>query len=233
VRVRHTFRGDFSVVIPARDEAPNVAALFAALRATFDRLSLDGEIVLVDDGSADDTETLARREAARFGGRVRVLRHAERRGKTEAIVTGAAAATGAALVLFDADLQYDPDDIPRLLDALDDGWDVVTARKVGRYEKRRVSAAYNWLSRRLFGLRVRDLNSMKALRRDVLAAVTLRHDWHRYLVALAAARGYAITERDVAIRPRRAGRSKYTGARRVAASALDMLRVWLYLRGAA
>lgn len=223
-------RRDFSVIVPAYDEAENVAALFAALRAAFDRHALDGEVVFVDDGSADGTRAAALAEAAHFGGRVRVLGHRRNRGKTEAIVLGAEAAAGAYLVVLDADLQYAPDEIPRFLDALDAGWDLVTARKVGAYQKPHVSRAYNWLSRRLFALPVRDCNSMKAMRREVLAAVPARHDWHRYLVAIATACGHSVTELDVAIRPRHAGRSKYTGAGRVLGGALDLLAVWFYLR---
>jgi glycosyltransferase involved in cell wall biosynthesis len=223
-------REDFAVVIPAYDEAENVPALFAALRATFDRHALDGEIVLVDDGSTDDTAALARCEGARSRARVRVLRHPRNRGKTEAILTGAGATTARHLVIFDADLQYDPDDIPRLLDKLAEGWDIVAATKVGAYEKRYVSLAYNWLSRRLFVIPVRDLNSMKALRRAVLDAVPLRHDWHRFLVALAVAQGFSVAELEVALRPRRAGASKYAGTGRVVVGALDLIVVWFYLR---
>ena len=219
---------DVAVVIPAFNEAENVAALFSELRAAFARHSLDGEIVFVDDGSTDDTFGIAQREAAR--GRVQVLRHNLNRGKTEALLTGVAATSCDRIVLFDADLQHDPDDIPRLLAPLDDGWDIVTGRKVGSYQKRIVSFVYNAISRRIFRIPVRDLNSIKAFRRDVLTAVPLRHDWHRYLVALAVARGFKVTEVDVALKPRRAGRSKYAGVARVFSGCRDLAAVWWYLR---
>jgi glycosyltransferase involved in cell wall biosynthesis len=217
-----------AVIVPAFDEAENVAALFAELRAAFARHRLEGEIVFVDDGSTDGTFRIAQREAAR--GRVRVLRHNLNLGKTEALLTGAAATSCERIVLFDADLQHDPDDIPRLLAPLDDGWDIVTGRKVGVYQKRFVSLVYNAVCRRIFRVPVRDLNSIKAFRREVLVSVPLRHDWHRYLVALAVARGFAVTEVDVALRPRRAGRSKYAGLARVLSGCRDLAAVWWHVR---
>ena len=223
-------RDDFAVIIPAFDEAENVPALFAALRETYERHGLAGEIILVDDGSRDDTFAAANREAARFPTRVQVLRHRRNLGKTEAVLTGAAAADRRFLILYDADLQHSPDELPRFLAKLDEGWDIVTGRKVGAYEKRAVSSIYNALSGRLFDIPVHDLNSMKAFRGEVLRAVPLRHDWHRFFVVLAHAKGYSVTEIDIALHPRRAGRSKYDGRARILGSIMDLLVVWFYLR---
>jgi glycosyltransferase involved in cell wall biosynthesis len=223
-------RDDFAVIIPAFDEAENIPALFAALRETYERHGLAGEIILVDDGSRDDTFAAANREAARFPARVQVLRHRRNLGKTEALLTGAAAADRRFLILYDADLQHSPDELPRFLAKLDEGWDIVTGRKVGAYEKRAVSSIYNALSGRLFDIPVHDLNSMKAFRGEVLRAVPLRHDWHRFFVVLAHAKGYSVTEIDIALHPRRAGRSKYDGRSRILGSIMDLLVVWFYLR---
>jgi glycosyltransferase involved in cell wall biosynthesis len=223
-------RDDFAVIIPAFDEAENIPALFAALRDSYERHSLAGDIILVDDGSRDDTFAAANREAARFPARVQVLRHRRNLGKTEALLTGAAAADRQFLILYDADLQHTPDEIPRFLAKLDEGWDIVTGRKVGAYEKRAVSSIYNRLSGRLFDIPVHDLNSMKAFRGEVLRAVPLRHDWHRFFVVLAHAKGYSVTEIDITLHPRHAGRSKYDGRARILASIMDLLVVWFYLR---
>lgn len=221
-----------SVLVPAFDEAPNMAPLFREAAETFRRHDLDAEVVLVDDGSTDGTLEAAR-EAAREAGledRTRLLRHRRNRGKTEAMLTGARAAAGEMLVLFDADLQHSPEEIPRFVEELERGFDVVTGRKVGRrYPKRFVSSVYNWLARKIFGVPVRDLNAMKAFRHEVLEEVRLRHDWHRFFVVLAWARGFSVTEIDVELLPRRHGESKYTGQGRILVGALDLVSVWFQL----
>lgn len=219
-----------SVIVPAYDEAENMEALFAALARTFGGLSVPAEVVLVDDGSRDDTLEAARRAADGAGlDRVRFLRHRHNRGKTEAMLTGARAAEGSYLVLLDADLQYDPDAIPRFVEELDRGFDMVTGRKQGRYQKQIVSTVYNWLARKIFGVPVHDMNSMKAFRREVLDEVRLRHDWHRFFVVLAHARGFTVTEVDVEIHPRRHGRPKYSGRGRIVVGTLDLISVWFQL----
>jgi hypothetical protein len=140
-------------------------------------------------------------------------------------VTGAEHTDATFLVLFDADLQHSPDEIPRFLAKLDEGWDIVTGRKVGRYEKALVSRTYNRLSRMIFDIPVSDTNSMKAFRREILDEVRLRHDWHRFFVVLAYARGSTITEID----PRRHVVAKYSGRGRIMVGLLDLLSVAFYL----
>jgi len=182
----------------------------------------------VDDGSTDDTARVAE-EAARGWEAFKVVRHPRNLGKTEAMVTGAAATRARNLVLFDADLQHSPDDIPRFLDKLDEGWDIVTGRKIGSYDKRAVSSVYNRLSRRIFDVPVSDLNSMKAFRRSVLDGMLLRHDWHRFFVVLAHARGARVSEIDIELLPRRAGVSKYRGPFRILVGLIDLVSVWFLL----
>lgn len=222
-------RRDFAVVIPAWDEAPVVAETVAALRDAFARYDLDGEVLLVDDGSTDGTAEVALAAAAGWPN-FRVLRHRVNLGKTEAMLTAAARTTATWLVLYDADLQHEPAEIPRFLRRLQEGWDVVTGRKIGAYDKRRVSSVYNALSRRIFRVPVSDLNSMKAFRREILDGMALRHDWHRFFVVLAHARGWTVSEIDITLHPRRAGVSKYQGPGRVLVGVLDLLSVAFLLR---
>jgi len=221
-------RRDFAVLVPAYNEAPNIAPLVLELREAFERHGLSGDVVLIDDGSDDGTGDLARAEAASWPA-LRVVSHRTNLGKTEALVTGARATDASVFILFDADLQHSPDEIPRFLAKIGEGWDMVTGRKVGDYAKRGVSRIYNNLSRRIFDVPVSDMNSIKAFRRGVLDGVTLRHDWHRYLVVLAHARGYSMTEIDVALHPRRAGVSKFQGPFRVLVGVLDLFSVWFLL----
>lgn len=223
-----TPRRDFTVVIPAFNEAPVIPALVSELRDSFERHGLDGEVVLVDDGSSDGTAELAEREAAGWG-RFRVVRHKKNRGKTEAMVTAAAVASERLLVLFDADLQHTPDEIPRFLAKLDEGWDIVTGRKVGEYGKKAVSTVYNRLSRRIFDVPVSDLNSMKAFRKEILEGIPLRHDWHRFFVVLAHAKGATVDEIDIQLHPRRAGTPKYEGRIRILVGVVDLISVWFLL----
>lgn len=221
-------RRDFAVVVPAYNEAGNMAELVAELRDLFDRHALSGEVVLVDDGSTDGTADRAI-EAAAGWDRLKVVRHRRNFGKTEALVTGAAATRARWLVLYDADLQHAVDEIPRFLAKLAEGWDIVTGRKVGRYEKQAVSSIYNRLSRWIFRVPVSDTNSMKAFRREVLDEVRLRHDWHRFFVVLGWARGFTITEIDIALLPRRHGVSKYSGRGRILVGLLDLVSVAFFL----
>ena len=221
-------RRDFAVVIPAFNEAPVVPALISELRDTFERYELSGEVLFVDDGSTDETADLVEKEA-RGWPLLKVVRHPTNLGKTEAMITAAGSTERTYLVLFDADLQHLPDQIPRFLEKLHAGWDIVTGRKIGFYDKRVVSSFYNALSRRIFRVPVSDLNSMKAFRRDILDEMSLRHDWHRFFVVLAYARGYSVSEIDVELHPRRAGRSKYTGLFRIGVGVVDLISVWFLL----
>jgi glycosyltransferase involved in cell wall biosynthesis len=221
-------RGDFAVVIPAFNEAPVVPALISELRDTFERYELGGEVLFVDDGSTDGTADLVEKEA-RGWPLLRVVRHPTNLGKTEAMITAARSTERTYLVLFDADLQHLPDQIPRFLEKLHAGWDIVTGRKIGFYDKRVVSSFYNALSRRIFRVPVSDLNSMKAFRRDILDEMSLRHDWHRFFVVLAHARGYSVSEIDIELHPRRAGTSKYTGLLRIGVGVVDLMSVWFLL----
>ena len=221
-------QSNFAVVIPAYDEVENMADLFEDLRSTFERYGLQGEVILVDDGSADGTAEQAAAQAARLD-RFRLVRHRRNLGKTEALLSGAAAAQSDWIILFDADLQHSTDEIPRFLAEIEKGYDIVCGRKIGGYEKGLVSRVYNWLSRSIFRVPVRDLNSMKIFRKSILDEIRLRHDWHRFFVVLAHARGYRVGEIDIALHARRHGRSKYSGRGRILIGTLDLLSVWFQL----
>ncbi len=227
-RLTPEMRRDFAVVVPAYNEAPVVPALVRALREAFERYDLRGEVLLVDDGSTDGTGELAAEEAEGWEA-FRVLRHRTNLGKTEALLTAVQATDRTYLVLFDADLQHRPDEIPRFLARLQDGYDMVTGRKVGEYQKPLVSGIYNRLSRRIFRVPVSDLNSMKAFRREIVEEIPLRHDWHRFFAVLAHARGYRLTEIEIALHPRLAGESKYTGRFRIVVGLMDLVSVWFLL----
>jgi glycosyltransferase involved in cell wall biosynthesis len=158
------------------------------------------------------------------------VRHRSRRGIADALRTGYLSSTGRVLVFYPADLQFKPEDIPRLVaPILADAADMVTGFKEGKYEKAFVSGIYNRLSRTLFHVPVKDLNSVKAYRREIMDALPVRPDWHRYMIVIAAAQGFTVTEIPVPLYPRHAGRSKF-GLSRIPVGVLDMLSVWFELR---
>lgn len=228
LRLSSETRRNFAVIVPAFDEADNIPDLIAEFKALFAKYDLAGEVVLVDDGSRDGTAANARALGGDWAP-LKVVSHRRNFGKTEALLTGAEHTDAAYLILFDADLQHSPEEIPRYLAKLEQGFDIVTGRKVGRYQKRKVSGIYNWLNRRLFEVPVSDLNSMKGFRREVLDEVHLRHDWHRFFVVLAYARGFSITEVDIALLPRRHGVAKYSGRSRIVYGLLDLVSVGFFL----
>jgi glycosyltransferase involved in cell wall biosynthesis len=225
-RARH----DFAVIVPAFDEVENAPDLVRELKSTFDRHGLAGTVIVVDDGSSDGTGERVEAEAEAAGwDRLRVVRHRRNFGKTEALITGAAETEARWVILFDADLQHSTEEIPQFLAKLDEGWDIVCGRKVGRYDKARVSSIYNRLSRWMFGVPVSDTNSMKGFRRDILDDVRLRHDWHRFFVVLAWAQGFSMTEIDIPLHPRRHGTAKYSGRSRIIVGLLDLMSVAFFL----
>jgi glycosyltransferase involved in cell wall biosynthesis len=220
---------DVSVLVPAKDEAENLPLFMEQAAATFSAAPASFEVVVVDDGSSDATWQVLQDLAARYPF-LRIAQHRRQRGIADALRTGYLQAHGNVLVFYPADLQYKPEDIPRLVAPILAGdADMVTGYKQGRYEKAFVSRIYNGLSRRLFDLPVRDLNSVKAYRREVMDAIPVRPDWHRYMIAIAAAQGFTVTEVPVPLYPRHAGRSKF-GIARIPVGVLDMLAVWFELR---
>jgi glycosyltransferase involved in cell wall biosynthesis len=223
-------RADVSVLVPAKDEAENLP-LFMQLAADAFAAHPETsyEVVVVDDGSIDGTWEVLQRLRGQYPF-LRVVRHRTRRGIADALRTGYFNSAGSVLVFYPADLQFKPEDIPRLVaPILADSADMVTGFKEGKYEKAFVSGIYNKLSRTLFHVPVKDLNSVKAYRREIMDGLPVRPDWHRYMIVIAAAEGYTVTEIPVPLYPRHAGKSKF-GLSRIPVGVLDMLSVWFELR---
>jgi glycosyltransferase involved in cell wall biosynthesis len=222
-------RPDVSVLVPARDEAENLPLFMEQAQAAFAKASERYEVVVVDDGSVDGTWEVLERLAREYSF-LKPVRHGVRRGIADALRTGYLHSRAGVLVFYPADLQYKPEDIPRLVAPIFAGHsDIVAGYKEGKYEKQFVSGIYNRLSRSLFKVPVRDLNSVKAYRREVMDALPNRPDWHRYMVVMAAADGFTVSEVPVPLYPRNAGQSKF-GVGRIPVGVLDMLAVWFELR---
>ena len=220
---------DVSVLVPAKDEAANLPAFMEEAKAAFAGTGITFEVIVIDDGSRDDSWSVLGQLATCYPF-LRRVRHRRQQGIADALRTGYLASHGDVLVFYPADLQYKPEDIPRLVRPILDGAsDMVTGYKQGKYEKAFVSRVYNRLSRTLFEIPVRDLNSVKAYRREIMDGLPVRPDWHRYMIVLAAAEGYSVGEIPVPVYPRRAGSSKF-GRGRIIIGVLDMLSVWFELR---
>lgn len=220
---------DVSVLVPAKDEAPNLPEFLARCADALGAAGFSFEVVVVDDGSRDDTPHVLRELRGRYPF-LRVVTHRRQRGIADALRSGGDAARGDIFVFYPADLQYLPEDIPALVRPILEGRaDIVTGTKQGRYEKAFVSGVYNRLCRALFGVRVTDLNSVKAYRREVVADLPLRPDWHRFMVVIAAADGFRLMSHPVPVYPRKAGVSKFTWTR-IPVGVLDLLSVWFQLR---
>lgn len=220
---------DVSVLVPAKDEAANLPELLELCARDLGAAGFSFEVVVVDDGSRDDSSAVLRELAARYPF-LRVATHRRQQGIADALRTGADAATGDILVFYPADLQYLPEDIPALVGPILAGdADMVTGSKQGKYEKAFVSSIYNRLCRMLFGVQVEDLNSVKAYRAEIMRVVPMRPDWHRYMVVIAAVEGYRLTSRPIPLHPRKAGISKFTWTR-IPVGVIDLLSVWFQLR---
>ena len=214
-----------SVIIPAHNEAGNLTPLMEKIACTFGANHLEGEVVLVDDGSVDTTPAEADALAAKYPF-LRVIHQRRNRGLTEALKSGFRVVRGDPILFLPADLESDPEeDIPKLLAKMGEGYDVVAGWRQGRRDGKIVaSSVYNLVSRRLFGVDAHDMNWIKAFTREVMEDLHLRSDWHRFILMIAAAQGYRIGEVKVNFYPRRRGRSKY-GFWRIPVSFLDALVV--------
>ena len=226
---------DLSVVIPVYNEEDNLPLLWPELRGVLDGLGLAYEIIFVDDGSRDRSAEIIRafRES---DARVRLVRLKENAGETAATDAGFKATRGRHVVVMDADLQNDPHDIPRLLQALDQ-WDAVTGWRVARGKGdslvRRVSSRIanrtrNWISEDT----IQDSGcTFRAFRRECLRTLVLYRGFHRFIPTLLKMRGYRVLEIPVNHRPRRFGQSKYGVLNRVFVASADMLVVrWMKSR---
>jgi len=217
-----------SVIVPLYNEEENVPILQSELSAALQ--GIDHEIIFVDDGSTDRTI-----ERIRAAPNVRLIRFEKNAGQSAAIYAGLEAAHGATLVLIDGDLQNDPADIPRLLDEISRGADLVCGYRAQRKDtvvKRLTSRIANAVRSRYTKDGVRDTGcTLKAMRRESLSALVPFKGMHRFIPALVKGAGYRLVEIPVNHRPRRFGQTKYGLGNRAVRATIDMFGVrWLLSR---
>ena len=220
-----------SIVIPCRNEAENLPILLGEIRSVME--GRDYEVIVVNDGSTDDTADVLAKEAALPGFTLRHLRHDRSAGQSLALRSGAFAAHGEIVATIDGDCQNDPQYIPVLVDAL------VTAGEdagiaAGQRLKRRDSKAKQLASRFANSLRgailkdnTRDSGcGLKAVRTEIMRRLPFFNGTHRFLPALVIQEGYKVVHCDVVDRSRRHGKSNYGILDRGLRGALDLLGVW-------
>jgi len=220
---------DISVVIPVYNEEAALPELYRALADTLDRLPQSAEIIFADDGSTDGSAA-ALDAIAETDPRVRVLHLSRNYGQTAALMAAIRNSSGDVVIPMDGDGQNDPADIPRLLEKLAEGFDVVSGWRVAREDnaltRRLPSVAANWLISALLRVPLHDYGcTLKAYRREVVEDVRLYGEMHRFIPIYAAWEGARVTEIAVSHHPRRFGRSKY-GIGRIARVLLDLLIVY-------
>ena len=219
---------DVSVFLPVFNEEPNLLPLHAKLNEAMKALGRSAEIVYVDDGSTDGSLKILR-ELAEMDPRVRVVALRRNYGQTAAMAAGIDAATGKVLIPMDADLQNDPADITRLLDKLDEGYDVVSGWRKNRKDKMVTRKIPSMIANRLIswigGVPLHDYGcSLKAYRRESLQDVRLYGEMHRFIPIYASWAGARVTEIPVEHHPRTMGKSKY-GLSRTVKVVFDLITI--------
>lgn len=220
---------NLSLIIPVYNEQDNLPLLLDAVYKTMESLNTIWEAIFVDDGSRDRSLSILKEFAEKDPGHIRVISFRRNFGQTAAIAAGLDYSKGEIIVLLDADLQNDPDDIPMMLAKLDEGYDLVSGwrkqRKDNAITRNFPSMIANWLISKVTGVHLHDYGcTLKAYRRDVLEGFRLYGEMHRFIPVFADSVGARITEIVVNHHPRRFGKTKY-GLERTVKVILDLFTV--------
>ena len=222
-------RLDISVVVPIYNEEESLGELVAWIDRVAKQNNLTYEVIMVDDGSSDDSWNEVERLKAIYPA-IRGIRFARNYGKSAALYCGFAAAEGEVVFTMDADLQDSPDEIPEMRRMiLEDGYDLVSGWKKKRYDpagKRLPSKFFNWTARVVSGIKLHDFNcGLKAYRRKVIKSIEVYGEMHRYIPILAKHAGFKrIGEKVVQHQERKYGVSKF-GMERMVKGYLDLISV--------
>jgi glycosyltransferase involved in cell wall biosynthesis len=219
---------DLSVIVPLYNEEESVTPLYEKIVAAIRPLGLNYEILFVDDGSRDDTVPIAAHIAAQDK-RLRIVKFRRNYGQTPAMAAGFDLARGNYLITMDGDLQNDPDDIPRFLEKLDEGYDIVVGWRHKRQDKlitRKIpSRIANWLIGKITGVPIKDNGcSLKGYKASIIQNIPLYSEMHRFIPAMSSLAGTRVAEIKVKHHARQFGESKY-GLSRIYKVLLDLLSI--------
>lgn len=226
---------DLSIVISLYNEEESLRELVGWIEKVMSAGSYDYEIIMVDDGSTDDSWSVIR-ELSAANPAIRGISFRRNYGKSAALYHGFAAACGRVVVTMDADLQDSPEEIPELYRMVtEEGWDIVSGWKKQRFDnkltKNLPSKLYNWTARKVTGIRLHDMNcGLKAYRGEVVKNIEVYGEMHRYIPYLAKNAGFSrITEKPVQHQKRKYGVSKF-GLERFVNGLLDLISLWFLSR---
>ncbi len=223
---------DYSIVVPFHDEEGNLPELYRRLTHVMESLNVEYELVFVDDGSADRT-TIILKDICALDPRVIGLRLRRNFGQTAALAAGFDRATGEVIIAMDGDLQHQPEDIPRFVEKLNEGYDVVSGWRQNRQDGFRrtfPSKVANKLMAKASGVKVHDFGTtFKAYRREVLKRIPIYGQMHRFIPAMAGIEGALIAEVPIEDKPRVQGKSHY-GLSRTFRVMFDILTIRLLVR---
>lgn len=222
---------DISIVIPTYNEEENLEVLYEELKPVMESLNKSYEIIFIDDGSNDKTFKILKSIHAKDKA-VKIIKFRKNFGQTAALSAGFENADGDVLISIDSDLQNDPADIPKLLEKLNRGYDLVTGWRHERRDpisKRISSKIANWLREKLIKENIHDSGcTLRAYKKEVVKDLKLYGEMHRYIPALVHAKGFRVDEIKVKHRERKHGKTKY-GFTRIAKGFLDLLYIKFWL----
>jgi glycosyltransferase involved in cell wall biosynthesis len=223
---------DVSVVVPLLNEEESLAELFQRIKTVVLDLDKTFEVIFVDDGSTDNSASIIK-ELNTKDSRAKLIEFRKNYGKAAGLAAGFKMAEGDIVITMDADLQDDPNEIPNLINKLNEGYDLVSGWKKVRHDsfiKNNTSKIYNYFTSAFSGIRLHDFNcGLKAYRSEVVKTMNVYGELHRYLPVIAHRNGYRVTEIPVTHHPRQYGESKY-GVARFTRGAFDLLTITFLTR---
>jgi glycosyltransferase involved in cell wall biosynthesis len=219
---------ELSIVIPVYNEEENIEPLYTSLESVLANLGKSYEVILIDDGSKDNTYKKLL-DIHNKNKNFKIIKFRRNFGQTPAMRAGFDYARGKIVITIDADLQNDPEDIPKLIQKMDEGYDIVSGWRINRKDKmvsrRFPSIVANKIISSLFGIRLHDYGcTLKAYRKEVLDNIELYGEMHRYIPAIASWMGIKVAEIPVNHKARKFGKAKY-GISRTLRVILDIITI--------
>jgi glycosyltransferase involved in cell wall biosynthesis len=216
---------DLSIIVPIYNEQESITKLYQALVPVLVKLKKQSEIIFIDDGSTDKSFEIMNELASRDR-TLKIIKFSRNFGQTAALLAGFEHAQGKVLVTLDADLQNNPDDIPKLLNKLGEGYDVVCGWRFDRHDsigKRLASKLSNLLRRRLIKLDIHDSGcTLRVYKREAVKGLHIYGESHRFIPVIMSSRGFKVGEEKVSHSERKFGKTKY-GVARLPKGFIDLL----------